>query len=190
MGDVCVGLIFVSQLAGVEQKLQAAEAALQGGALDARNATLSAYRHLGSTVAVTQHDVDTIVFQSGRALEYLTQQPAGAHSHHMDLGYAYLLAWRLGAAAARSTPRQCNQPGHRPFHHSPDGHDGLADVQELDNQLVTAAETYRQALQLAGDSPLPVACEGIWAWRGSSMSGSTLAAAQQHAQQVRTWRAR
>ncbi len=35
---------------------------------------------------------------------------------------------------------------------------GLAHVQELDNQLGRAAETYRQVLRLVGDPPLPVAC--------------------------------
>ena len=36
---------------------------------------------------------------------------------------------------------------------------GLGNLQEADNQLDLAAETYRRVLQLAGDPPLPVACE-------------------------------
>ena len=36
---------------------------------------------------------------------------------------------------------------------------GLGEVQEAENQLHLAAQTYRRVLQLAGDPPLPVACE-------------------------------
>jgi ATP/maltotriose-dependent transcriptional regulator MalT len=36
---------------------------------------------------------------------------------------------------------------------------GLGNVQEVDNQLYLAAETYRLVLQLAGDQPLQIICE-------------------------------
>ena len=60
---------------------------------------------------------------------------------------------------------------------------GLSRVQELDNQLVTAAETYRQALRLAGDPPLPVACEVHLGLARICYEWNDLAAAQQHVQQ-------
>ena len=80
--------IFVSRLAGVEQKLQAAEAALQGRELDARTRDIIGHiAAIRATVAVTQHDVDTIVYQSRRAIGIPEpQQPAGAHGHDVDLG--------------------------------------------------------------------------------------------------------
>ena len=35
----------------------------------------------------------------------------------------------------------------------------LGQVQETENQLYQAAESYRRVLQLAGDPPWPAACE-------------------------------
>src|SRR5439155_17989343 len=36
---------------------------------------------------------------------------------------------------------------------------GLGNIQEADNQLYLAAETYERVLQLAGDQPLQIICE-------------------------------
>ena len=178
-------LIFVSQLAGVEQKLQAAEAALQGGALDARTRDLIGHiAAIRATVAVTQHDVDTIVFQSGRALEYLNPNNLPVRTATTwTLGYAYLLRGdRAAAGRAYTEAIAISQAiGHFIIHLMATM--GLAHVQELDNQLVTAAETYRQALQLAGDPPLPVACEVHLGLARIFYEWNDLAAAQQHAQQ-------
>ena len=119
-------LIFVSQLAGVEQKLQAAEAALQGGALDARTRDLIGHiAAIRATVAVTQHDVDTIVFQSRRALEYLNPNNLPVRTATTwTLGYAYLLRGDRAAAGRAYTEAIAYQPVHRPLHHSPHGHHG------------------------------------------------------------------
>ena len=178
-------LIFVSQLAGVEQKLQAAEAALQGRELDARTRDLIGHiAAIRATVAVTQHDVDTIVFQSGRALEYLNPNNLPVRTATTwTLGYAYLLRGdRAAAGRAYTEAIAISQSiGHFIIHLMATM--GLAHVQELDNQLVTAAETYRQALRLAGDPPLPVACEVHLGLARIFYEWNDLAAAQQHVQQ-------
>ena len=177
-------LIFVSQLAGVEQKLQAAEAALQGRELDARTRDLVGHiAAIRATVAVTQHDVDSIVFQSRRALEYLNPNNLPVRTATTwTLGYAYLLRGdRAAAGRAYTEAIAISQSiGHFIIHLMATM--GLAHVQELDNQLVTAAETYGQALRLAGDPPLPVACEVHLGLARIFYEWNDLAAAQQHAQ--------
>ena len=40
---------------------------------------------------------------------------------------------------------------------------GLGMIQEAENQLYVAAETYRRVLDLAGDPPLPADAKHIWA---------------------------
>src|SRR5690606_39028531 len=68
-GSAC---LFISQVAGVEPKLLAAEAALQKFAPDDKIRDLIGHIALiRATVAVTQHQVETIITQSRRALEYL-----------------------------------------------------------------------------------------------------------------------
>ena len=179
-------LIFVSQLAGVEQKLQAAEAALQGRELDAW--TRDQVGHIAAiraTVAVTQHDVDNIVFQSRRALEYLNPNNLPVRTATTwTLGYAYLLRGdRTAAGRAYAEAIAISQSiGHFIIHLMATM--GLAHIQELDNQLVTAAETYRQALRLAGDPPLPVACEVHLGLARIFYVWNDLAAAQEHVQQA------
>ena len=178
-------LIFVSQLAGVEQKLQAAEAALQGRKLDEKTRDLIGHiAAIRATMAVTQHDVDTIVFQSRRALEYLHPNNLPVRTATTwTLGYAYLLRGdRAAAGRAYTEAIAISQSiGHFIIHLMATM--GLAHVQELDTQLVPAAETYRQALRLAGDPPLPVACDMHLGLARICFEWNDLAAAQRHAEQ-------
>jgi LuxR family transcriptional regulator, maltose regulon positive regulatory protein len=60
---------------------------------------------------------------------------------------------------------------------------GLGNMHEADNQLYLAAETYRRALQLAGDPPLPVACEAHLGLARIFYEWNDLSAAEQHGQQ-------
>jgi LuxR family maltose regulon positive regulatory protein len=65
-------LFFGGRHTAVEEKLQAAEAALQGAEPDDRNRDLvGRIASIRATLAVIQHDVGTIIAQSRRALEYL-----------------------------------------------------------------------------------------------------------------------
>ena len=60
---------------------------------------------------------------------------------------------------------------------------GLGQVQELENQLYPAAETYRRVLQLVGDHPLPSACEAYLGLARICYEWNDLDAAEQHGQQ-------
>ena len=65
-------LFFGGRHTAVEEKLQAAEAALQGTEPDDRTRDLVGHiASMRATLAVIQHDVETIIAQSRRALEYL-----------------------------------------------------------------------------------------------------------------------
>ena len=59
----------------------------------------------------------------------------------------------------------------------------LGQVQEADNQLYQAAETYRRVLQLAGDPPQPIACEAHLGLARICYEWNDLDAAEQHGQQ-------
>jgi LuxR family maltose regulon positive regulatory protein len=60
---------------------------------------------------------------------------------------------------------------------------GLGSLQEAENQLNLAAQTYRRALQLFGDQPLPVACEAHLGLARIFYQWNDMDAAQQHWQQ-------
>ncbi len=178
-------LLFVGQLTGVEQKLQAAEAALQGARPDDKTRDLVGHiAAIRATLAVVQHDVDTIIAQSRRALEYL---------HPNNLPVRTATTWTLGNAYHLQGNRvAASQAYNEAISISESiGHIiitlmatiGLGTVQEADNQLHLAAQTYRRVLQLAGDPPLPVACEAHLGLARVFYEWNDLDAAQQHGQQ-------
>jgi LuxR family maltose regulon positive regulatory protein len=145
----------------VEEKLQAAEAALGEGDWDdeAQNLVglIAAAR---ATLALTRYEVETMVVQSRRALKYL--QPDSLISRasaNWTLGHAHLLqkdcaAARQSFAKAISISQAAND-----IFTAILATIGLGDVQEAENQLFLAAETYRRVLQLAGDQPLQIISE-------------------------------
>jgi LuxR family maltose regulon positive regulatory protein len=180
-------LLFISQLNGVEPKLQAAEAALQlhDNTSDENTRDLiGRIAVIRATIAVSQHQVETIITQSRRALEYL-------HPHNLavrtattwTLGYAYQLQGERAAARQAYTEAiAIAQPiGHTMINVMTTI--GLGNLQEMANQLQQAAATYQQALHLAGEPPLLVACEAFLGLARISYEWNDLAAAYQYAQQ-------
>jgi LuxR family maltose regulon positive regulatory protein len=178
-------LLFIQQVAGVEEKLQAAEAALAGIPQDARTRDLVGHiASIRATVAVTQHDVATILAQSQRALDYLHPRNLPVRTAaRWSLAYAYhLLGDRATAGRAYAEAMAASQAmGH--FIIQIMATLGLAHIQECDTHLHLAAETYRRALELAGDPPLPVACAAHLGLARISYAWNDLAAAGQHGQQ-------
>jgi LuxR family maltose regulon positive regulatory protein len=177
-------LLFVSQLTGVEQKLQAAEAALQGAELNDK--TRDQVGHIAlirATVAVSQHQVETIITQSRRALEYLhTDNLPVRTATFWTLGYAYHLQGdRTAAYQAYTEAINISQSiGHMII--TIMATIGLGNLQKADNQLNLAAETYRRVLLLTDDPPLPVACEAHLGLAHISYEWNDMDAALQHGQ--------
>jgi LuxR family transcriptional regulator, maltose regulon positive regulatory protein len=180
-------LLFVQQVAGVEQKLQAAEAALPDGAPDATVRDLLGHiAVIRATVAVTQHDAETIMVQAQRALAYL-------HAHNLPvrtaatwaLGYArHLQGDRAAAAQAYHEALAASEAiGH--FIITLMATLGLGAIEEGANRLYRAAEDYRRALALAGDPPLPLACVAHLGLARIHYAWNDLETAVHHAKQSR-----
>ena len=144
-------------MTGVEQKLQAAEAALQGAEPDDKTRDLVGHiAAIRATLAVTQHDVETIIAQSRRALEYLHPNNLPVRTATIwTLGFAYQLQGDRAAASRAYTEAISISQASGNSINTIAATIGLGQVQEADNQLYLAAETYRRVLQLAGDPPQP-----------------------------------
>jgi LuxR family maltose regulon positive regulatory protein len=178
-------LTTAGQTADVEQKLQAAETALQGAKLgEETRDLLGRIANNRATLAVSQYQLEAAIVQAQRALEYLRPD---------NLPVRAIATWALGAAyqfkgnrsEARRTYTQALSISQAI------GHTfvtklvtiGLGYLQEVDNDLHLAAETYRRALQLFGDQPLPIACEAQLGLAHIFYEWNELVVAQQYGQE-------
>ncbi len=178
-------LLVTGQTTRVEQTLQAAEAALQGAEPDDKTKDLvGRIAAIRATLAASQNQVETVIAQSRRALEYL---------HPNNLAFRTSTAWKLGfayhlqgdrASASRAYTEVISigqASGNTVF--TLMATIGLGGLQEADNQLSLAAETYQRVLQLAGDMPLPIACEAHLGLARICYEWNDLDEAEQHGQQ-------
>ncbi|HEX6551596.1 MAG TPA: AAA family ATPase, partial [Ktedonobacteraceae bacterium] len=178
-------LLMNGQATGVEEKLQAAEAALQGVEPDdtTRNllGEIAANR---ATLALVRYQVEPMLVQSHRALEYLhPNNLASRTTAHWTLGVAsFLQGDRARARRAYTEAIALSQAAGGSFT-TILATLGLGNIQEADNQLSLAAETYRRVLQLLGDRPLPLASEAHLALARLCYEWNDLETAEQHAQQ-------
>ncbi len=156
---------------GVEEKLQATEAALAStipphGELDDTTRNLIGKIAVArATLAQTQAHTETILVQARRALEYLHPGNLSYRSTATrTLGFAYYLQNdRAGAGRAYAEALSLAQAAGDTTN-SLLASIRLGQIQEQENQLYLAAETYQHVLQLIGDySPpnSPVACLGL-----------------------------
>src|SRR5258708_1540211 len=113
-----------------------------------------------ATLAVIQHDRETIVAQSRRALEYLHPNNLPVRmATTWTLGYAYQLQGDRAAAREAYTEVISIGKSFGDSIYTLAATINLGQVQEADNQLSLAADSYRRSLQLAGDPPQGMACE-------------------------------
>src|SRR6266700_3322453 len=154
-------LLFSGKNTAVEQKLQAAEAALAAAVPDDRTQDLvGRIASMRATLAVIQHDVETIVAQSRRALEYLHPDNLPVRTATTwTLGYAYQLQGDRAAASQAYTEVISTGKSFGDSIYTIAATINLGQLQEADNQLSLATRTYRHVLQLAGDPPQLMACE-------------------------------
>jgi LuxR family maltose regulon positive regulatory protein len=178
-------LTTVGQTSGVEQKLKAAEAALQGAELDIDTRDiLGRIANNRATLAFIQYHADTAIVQARRALEYLRPD---------NLPVRNISTWALGAAYQQKGDRTAASRALTEAISISQtiGHTfvtklatmGLGRVQETENRLYLAAETYRHALELFGEYPLPSACEAHLGLARICYEWNDLYAAEQHGQQ-------
>ncbi len=180
-------LSMVGKMADVEGILQAAEAALQNA--EPGDKTRNLIGHIAAIRALlaavqNQPQPETIITQSRRALEFLRPDNTAVRTATIwKLGIAYHLQGdRAAARQAYSEAISASQTsGNLVINISSTS--GLGNIQEADNQLHQAAQTYRHILQLAGDR-LPVAAvEAHLGLARICYEWNDLDAAQQHGEQ-------
>ncbi len=183
-------LTMAGQIGAVESKLQAAEAALtaasQGSTeLDERDRNVVGHiAAIRAMLAARLDQVETIITQSRRALEYLHPDNLPVRTATIwKLGYAYQLQGDRAAAsqAYAETESICQTSGNVMVNIL--ATIGLGQVQESENQLHLAADTYRRNLQLYGDQPLPIASEAHLGLARICYEWNDLDAAHQHGQE-------
>ncbi|MEP7188043.1 MAG: LuxR C-terminal-related transcriptional regulator [Roseiflexaceae bacterium] len=178
-------LLVAGQTTGVEQKLQAAEAALQGAEQDGKTRNLVGHIAAArATLALTRYQIDTMIIQSRRALEYLHRDdlPFRATAN-WTLGYAYQLQGDRAAAGRAITEAIALSQAAGNIFTTILATIGLGQLQEAENQLYLAAETYRHVLQLAGDQPQQIIYEAHLGLAHIYYEWNDLDAAEQHGQQ-------
>ena len=178
-------LLVTGKTSGVEPKLQAAEAALQGETLAEETQDLiGRIAAIRATLAASLRQVEMIIAQSYRALNYL---------HPDNLPFRTSTMWKLGFAYQLQGDRQAARQAYTDVISIGQASGniiftitatiGLASLQAADNQLYLAAETFEGVLKLFGERPLPVAGEAHLGLAEIYYEWNDLAAALQHGQQ-------
>ena len=154
-------LLISGQSTGVEEKLNAAEAALNAADADGQTRNLIG-RIAGAraTLALTRYQPEIMLAQSRRALEYLHPDNLVARaSAYWTLGVAYQFQGDRAAARQAHTEAISLSQASGDVFATLLATIGLGNAQEGDNQLYLAAETYRRVVQLAGDQPPQIVYE-------------------------------
>ncbi len=158
-------LLVTGQKTGVEEKLQAAEAALdadlQGAVPDDRTRDLiGQIAAARATLAFTCYQPEAMISQSRRALEYLLpgNQPFRFTANWI-MGMACFFRGERSAAGRVFSEALSIARASGDIHNTILAATSLGQIQELENRLCLASGTYRSVLQLIDDYPSPVACE-------------------------------
>ena len=178
-------LFFVGQHTAVEQKLKAAEAALQSTVPDDKPRDLvGRIASIRATLAIIQRDVETIIGQSRRALEYLHPDnlPIRTAATY-TLGYACQLQGDRVAASRAYAEIIRNSKSFGDSIYTIAATLSLGQIQETNNQLPLATKSYEHVLQLVGDPPRGLACEAHLGLARICYEWNDLEGAQQHGQQ-------
>jgi LuxR family maltose regulon positive regulatory protein len=178
-------LLSSGQNTGIEPKLQAAERALQDARTDDRTRDLvGRIASMRAFLVWSPHQVETIIAQSRRALEYLHPDNLPFRTAAaLNLGHAYvLLGDRSGARQALTEVTTISAASGNTIYEIL-GSIGLGFIQETDNQLGLAVETYRHAIELAAGLPFPFVCEAHLGLARVHYQWNDLDAARQHGEQ-------
>jgi LuxR family maltose regulon positive regulatory protein len=182
-------LLINGQTAGVGEKLQAAEVALAAALQDTepdeetRN-LIGQIAAATATLALTRYDVETMLAQSRRALEYLHPNNLSTRANaYWTLGYAYALQGDRAATRRAFTESISLSQASGAIFTTILATIGLGNVQEADNQLYQAAETYRRVLHWAGEKPQQIISEAHVGLARVLYEWNDLDAAEQHGEQ-------
>jgi len=168
---------------GVEEKLQFAEKALNNNENnnDSRMITgrIAAAR---ATLALTRYDIPSIISESRQALEYLHPENLSLRSSaNWTLGYGYMFQGdRSSALKVFSKAISLSQKSGDIFTEIL-ATIGLGTVQEAENLLYQAFETYKYVLQLSTKQPLQIVNEAHLGLARILYEWNDLEAAEEHA---------
>ena len=184
-------LFFAGQHTAVEEKLQAAEACLASSAamqntkrdettqdLVGRIATIRA------SLAIIQHDVETILLQARQALEQLHPdnllfRSAAAYT----MGVTYHLKGDRAAASQSFIEVLALTESFADSIYAIAATISLGQIQAADNNLLLASETYERVLQMAGDPPQLIAVDAFLGLARIHYQWNDLETAHQYGQQ-------
>jgi LuxR family maltose regulon positive regulatory protein len=182
--------LVAGQMTGVEEKLQAAEAALaaalQGAEPDNNSRDLiGQIAAARATVALTRYQPEAMITQARRALEYLPPDSLFSRIRAIwTLGFAYQVQGDRTAAGRAYAEAIAISQASGNIRMAIVATISLGAIQEMENHLSEAAETFRTGLQLAGDHPQPFENEGHLGLARICYEWNDLEAAEQHGQKA------
>ncbi|MBE3038286.1 MAG: LuxR family transcriptional regulator [Chloroflexi bacterium] len=182
--------LVTGQTTGVEEKLQAAEAAfaaaLQGAEPDNKTRDLiGQIAAARATLALTRYQPEAMITQARRALEYLPPDNYFSRIRAIwTLGFAYQVQGDRAAAGQAYTEAIAISEASGNIRMAIVATISLGGIQEFENHLYQAAETFRSGLQLAGDHPQPFENEAHLGLARIFYQWNDLEAAEQHGQQA------
>jgi len=170
---------------GVERKLQAAEAALRSAEPDGKTRNLVGHiAAVRALLAATRNEAETMIAQSRRALEYLHPENLSVRTiTSLTLGIAHQLQGDRAAAGRAFTEAMDIGQASGNMMITAAAASSLGQLQESENQLHPAAETYRRLLLMVGDPAHMAACEAHHGMARIFYQWNDLDAAEQHGQQ-------
>jgi LuxR family maltose regulon positive regulatory protein len=173
------------QLASAEEKYQAAEAALGDVEQDASTRDLLGRIANGhASLAGLQRQPERMITLARRALDLLHPDNLAIRAAaSLSLGYAYQLQDDRSAASQAFAEAIANGQTAGHIIVTMLATQSLGDIQAAENRLRQAAQTYRRALQLAGEQPLPYTGDAHLGLAQILYEWNDLDAAQHHGQQ-------
>jgi LuxR family maltose regulon positive regulatory protein len=181
--------LMAGQTTGVEEKLQAAEAALtaalQGAEpVDKTRDLIGQIAAARATIALTRYQPEAMITQAHRALEYLHPDNLPSRVRAIwTLGFAHQVQGDRAAARQAFTEAVAISQASGNIRFTIVATISLGVIQEFENHLYQAAETFRTGLKLAGDHPQPFENEGHLGLARIFYEWNDLEAAKQHGQQ-------
>jgi LuxR family maltose regulon positive regulatory protein len=179
-------LLACGQTAGTEPILQAAERALEDAGTDDRIRDLvGRIASVRAMLALTRHDLEALVDQSRRAMEYLDPDNLPFRTSTVyKLGYAYELQGNRAEARRAYTEAiaMSQATGNRVSDIM--ASIGLGVILEMDNQLDLAVANFRHAADLGAGLPFPVVCGAHLGLARVFYRWNDLDGARQHGEQA------
>jgi LuxR family maltose regulon positive regulatory protein len=169
----------------IEKILQSAEDALKNTPLDNEIRDLiGQIAAIRAMLAVPQNQIETIIDQSRRALEYLHPENLSVRTTATwTLGYAYQIQGDRKAAIHAHTEALSISQESGNIMISIAAATSLGQIHESENLYHQAVENYKNVLELAGEPPLPAACEAHLGLARICYEWNDLDAAEKHADQ-------